>query len=181
MVRRLPPALLALSPLLIAYLLGGCGAAYTQLGYEVTRSAAGTVSSAVSDPDAPSGSLAVGVGRHAVSLEAVVHGQEVAMADAPLVAASLGMELKVRPVRFGPVAAFVHGGPQRAALVDRATLDVTWGAGYSYGGGLTVGKGGVALVLDGRADEILYAGPAGGPTQGRASLKTLSIGLQLGR
>jgi hypothetical protein len=160
--------------------LTACGSAYTSIGYEVSRRSSGTVAPAVTGGDQPSGSVAVGFGGKTASMEIVVHGQDIEMAADPWVAATAGLELKLRPLRVGPVTAFLHGGPERAALFNRDSLEVTWGAGFSYGGGVMVGAHGINLVIDARADEIMYAGAAGSPTSGSCSLKALSIGLQLG-
>jgi hypothetical protein len=160
---------------------GGCSHAYTQIGYEVSRSASGHAAAMVTAEDQPSGSVAVGFGNRGAAMEVAVHGQDVQMGADEQVAASAGLELKLRPLRYGPVSAFVHGGPQRAALFDRSTLAVTWGAGYSYGGGVMIGTGGVALVLDARADQIWYAGAEGSGMAGAVKLQALSVGLQLGR
>jgi hypothetical protein len=173
------------SLLLLVVALAGCGSAYTQVGYEVTRRGTGTIAPQFTSEDAAAGSVALGFGKRGASMEVVLRGQEVEMAEdgmasEPWVSASAGLELKLVPLRKGPFAVFLHGGPQRGALVDRTTLDVTWGAGYAYGGGFTVGKGGVALVVDARADEIWYGGPANSPTLGRSSLRALAIGLKLG-
>lgn len=165
---------------LLASSATACASAYTNVGYDVTRRSSGTVAPTVTGGDQPSGSVAVGFGAKAASMEIVLHGQDIEMAADPWVAASAGLELKLWPLRVGPVSAFLHGGPQRAALFNRDTLEVTWGAGYSYGGGLMIGTHGINLIIDARADEILYAGVAGSPTSGSCSLKTLSIGLQLG-
>jgi len=174
------PAWLA-SFLALGALATGCASSYTSLGYEVARTSRGTSSTAVTGGGQPSGSVAVGFGSASASMEIVLHGQDVEMTADPWMAATAGLELKLRPIRVGPVAAFVHGGPMRAALFNRESLELAWGAGLAYGGGLMIGRHGIHLVVDARAEELFYAGAEGSPMGGTCALRSIAVGVQLGR
>lgn len=160
--------------------LAGCAHSYTTASYDVTRKTSGTMTAMDANPDRKSGTVALGFGGRGASMEIVVHAQDVETSVDSWLAGSAGLELKLTPLRKGPVAAFLHGGPMRAALVDSTTGDITWGAGLDYGLGLSIGGGGVRVLVDVRNEETFWAGSAMEGLSGQTSTRTVSVGLQLG-
>jgi hypothetical protein len=161
-------------------LASGCAHSYTAVSYDVSRRATGTTTAMQGNDDRHSGTLAIGFGTRRAAMEVVVHGHDLEVAVDPWLAASFGLELKLAPVRRGPVSAFLHGGPVRAAIVDSETGDLTWGAGLSYGLGVMVGAGGVQLFVDVRSEQLFYTGAPMTATGGSAAVRTVSLGLQFG-
>ncbi|MBK9037365.1 MAG: hypothetical protein IPL61_40010 [Myxococcales bacterium] len=164
----------------VAALAGGCAHSYTALSYDLRARPSGPVQTGMPTAGQATGSLAFGFGTRSAGVEIVAHGHDLSLADDPWLAADVGMELRLVPVRRGPVAAFVHGGPMRALLYDSAAGELSSGVGLAYGLGLLVGGAGVHLFIDVHWADLLYAGTEMGVTAGDASLRSVALGLQFG-
>ena len=119
------------------------------------------------------------IGTRAASLGPVARGRDLSLEDDPWLAGDLALDLQVAPVRRGPAAAFLHGGPVRAVLYDVEAGAAHWGVGLTYGVGVKLGVGGVHLVSDVTWTELRFTGTMP-TTTGAASLRTASVGLQFG-
>lgn len=162
-------------------LSGGCANSYTAVSYDVSRRATGTTGAMQGNPDRTSGGFALGFGTRGAAMEIALHAQDLEVVVDPWLAASAGLDFKLTPVRRGPVAVFLHGGPVRAALFDSDTSELTWGAGLSYGLGLMIGVGNVHAFVDLRSEQLFYAGAPMTATDGSCALRTISLGLQFGK
>jgi hypothetical protein len=165
---------------LVSVLVVGCTHTNLAVQYDVTRRAGGEVATGQPRDGAPSGSIGFGVGTRAASLGLIARGRDISLDDDPWLAGELALDLQVAPVRRGPAAAYLHGGPVRALLYDVDARAAHWGVGLTYGLGLKVGFGGVHLVSDVTWTELRYTG-AMPTTSGAASLRTASVGLQFGQ
>jgi len=159
---------------------GGCAHSYTAVSYDVTRKTTGTMSAMTTNPARKSGAVAFGFGARGAAMEIHVQADDLETAVNPWFAGSVGFELKLTPVRKGPFAAFMHGGPMRSALVDSKSGEITWGAGLGYGLGLMLGTAGVNAFVDVRFEQLFYAGEPMTPTDGSTSQRTVAVGLQFG-
>lgn len=167
--------------LVLGVIASGCGHSYTALSYDVTHRPSGPVQTGMATAGQTSGRLAFGFGSRSAKVELVAQGHDLSLADDPWLAGDVGMEVRLVPVRRGPVAAFVHGGPMRAMLYDTASGDLSQGISLAYGLGLQVGIAGVHVFADVHWADFIYAGTELGVTAGDASLRAVALGLQFGQ
>lgn len=160
--------------------VSGCAHSYTALSYDLTHRTGGPVQTGMPSPGQRTGAVAFGVGARGAGVELAVYGHDLSLADDPYLAADLAMEVKLRPLRRGPVAGFVHGGPVRAMLYDAQAGELTWGTGLAYGLGLELGVVGVHAFADVHWSDLLYGGTAMGVTAGEARLRSVSLGVKFG-
>jgi hypothetical protein len=165
----------------VAAASGACAHSYTAIGYDVAHTSTGDVAPMASENRGTSGRTALGFTAGRAALEVVVVGRDLETTVDPWITGSAGLELSLTLVRHGPVHAFAHGGPMRGLLFDASTLATVWGAGLGYGAGVALGAGGVQLVVDARGEQQWFAGTESMSTVGPCAMRTLSVGLRLGR
>lgn len=163
---------------IVLSLTAACAHGYVSIGYDASKATSGAGMTVVTEK-ASTGSVAVGVGGRTAGIE--LRAQSLDLDPAPagdrFAAASSSFELRLVPLRAGPVALFAHTGPSLGVVFDKQMLDATWGVGIRGGGGAELSTHGVAVWIDVSREELTFGGQV---VNGRGDRDVVSVGVRVG-
>lgn len=182
---RLAQILIALTVLASCHLRLGADAAARSTGPLAAVMTQATVSRAtgvVSLP--PDGgrnyAMEAGVGNDTFTANALVAVHDVTStsftAGTGSLAATVGVDVRWRVLRWHGLSPSLAAGPARVVLVDRTTGDRSWGNGLRFGAGAQYQLGRIAIYADAYREIVAFSD---GPATGTSTLDGVTVGLSL--